>query len=119
MNSKQEESFDGKPYHYYGKKLVETPNGTTVLRKVAITGIEEDGVMTIGIALCSEKDMFNRKKGRTISQGRAIKAMNEPEIINEKDTMDLFMITTDKPGKEFVSYCNEYCIVDDAEFEEL
>lgn len=47
--------------------------------RVTICGvIREDNVfvnvyLSIGIARCSEKDNFNKKKGRTIAKGRAYK----------------------------------------------
>lgn len=33
----------------------------------------DDGILNIGIARCSVKDNFSRKKGRTIAYGRAVK----------------------------------------------
>jgi hypothetical protein len=44
-------------------------------RKTTICGLlnEKGTEITYGVAVCSHKDQFNRRKGRLISQGRATK----------------------------------------------
>lgn len=44
----------------------------------------------LGIALCSEKDQFSRKKGRLIAMGRARFIKNMPEHRRQSDLMYRF-----------------------------
>jgi hypothetical protein len=84
-------------YHFHVN-----PPGKGV-KKATFTGIvhENNNLMTVGIANCSIKDQFCRRKGRLVSQGRAAKTpifMIDIEAVETKDFSDLF-----------VRKCKEYC----------
>jgi hypothetical protein len=40
--------------------------------RFTVSGLEIDGVFHLGIAMCSDKDRFQRKLGRVISSNRAL-----------------------------------------------
>jgi hypothetical protein len=80
-------------FHFHGEKRFGKHT-----KRISITGILKNNAMDIGVARCSNRDMFNRKLGNVISTGRAIK---NPEGV--------FIPTTDNVGKEFVEWCKEYC----------
>lgn len=59
-------------FHFYGVKSF--PKGKKhVTRMVSLSGVITERGLQIGQAICSEKDTFNKKLGRTISEGRALK----------------------------------------------
>jgi hypothetical protein len=41
--------------------------------RVSVVGEHSEGMLKIAVALCSNKDNFYRKKGRTIAEGRLAK----------------------------------------------
>lgn len=84
-----------KTFHFYGTKPIGRKNK---LKRIAITGILEKNTLKIGTAVCSLKDQFNRKTGRLISTGRAIK---KPEIILKASDTNI--------AKQFVEWANKYC----------
>lgn len=53
-------------YHFH----VNPP--TKGAQRATFTGVVENQTIKIGLATCSKKDQFDRKKGRLISTGRAI-----------------------------------------------
>ena len=57
-----------KFYFYYGRDNQNSPLVTVCLYK-------KDDKVTRGVAICSEKDLPNKKKGKSIAKDRAIKAM--------------------------------------------
>jgi len=59
-----------------------TPNRCTVVGVLN----EQTKTLNVGIARCSKKDNFQRKKGRTIARGRALK---NPFITFENVNTDL------------------------------
>lgn len=63
--------------------------------RATICGIVNGSTMRIGVAECSHKDAFNKKRGRIISHGRAIHSLST--IINIEDQT--------KAHAEFVSHC--------------
>lgn len=58
-------------------KFICHPQHETLNRRMTVTGLWDDKDINhpflIGVALCSNKDSFCRKVGRTISEGRAKK----------------------------------------------
>lgn len=87
-----EEGTPNRLYFYHSK---ENP-------RVTIAGTYVDGHLYLGAARCSRKDQFCKKKGRYISAGRAIKAMEEevnciPANIIQQLKME------ESPGAFFVS----------------
>lgn len=63
-------------------------------KRATFTGIITDTDLNIGIATCSKKDQFSRKKGRVISTGRAVsKPLFVVNVSNvaERDLSDHFV----------------------------
>lgn len=44
-------------------------------KKIAVVLIIDGDMISRGIAICSNKDQFNKKRGRMIALGRAVKAI--------------------------------------------
>ena len=80
--------------HFYSERQTEWKNEKHT-RKVAFAGIIRDNKLIIGKAECGNNDIFNKKLGRTIAEGRAAKkpilTVNIPE--NTKKLGDLFINT--------------------------
>ena len=72
--------LDGKERYYYarfGKGAISVPDGFMGIATVCLLPVpacEGDAVMR-GIAFCNPRDQFNKKLGRTIALGRAVKAL--------------------------------------------
>ena len=58
-----------------------TPNRN---ERVTFVGEFENGLLKIASSRCSKKDQFNRKKGRTIAEGRLLKN----KLIFQKEMTD-------------------------------
>lgn len=85
-----------KNYYYYGKK-----NG----KRVCLAGVpNEDRSLHIGIAECSKKDNFNKKLGRKIAEGRALK---KPIAHIGLDWESTGIISS--TGKYFNEVCDKFC----------
>jgi len=69
------------------------------LPRVTICGVydNEDNTMTYGVAVCSERDTFNRKLGQKISYNRAF----------VKPYRTVFIHPTDKISKLFIENARE------------
>lgn len=61
----------------------------------------KDGTVYVGKAFCSDQDTYNRKRGYTISLGRALKAATSP-IPNRT-----FMVDTSLEGVSLRDACRE------------
>lgn len=64
--------------------------------KVSFSGVVEENtnLLSIGLSKCSKNDQFDRKKGRLISTGRAIKSpvmRIDVSNIAERDVCDTFV----------------------------
>lgn len=68
-------------------------------RKVAFAGVYDNNTLKIGQSICSEKDVFDKKKGRLIAQGRA----NKKPLV----TIDLNIHKDKKISDVFVANCKE------------
>ena len=78
-----------KKYHCY------TKNPETKVR-YAVSAVELDnGLFGIGVARSSEKDAFIRKKGRMISEGRALSERHRLTLSFIKSTKDFLNKITD------------------------
>ncbi len=71
--------------------------GKTETRKVAFAGVIEDNNLKIAFSECSTKDVFDKKLGRKIALGRAIK---KPIVI-----IDLTQYSDKKKSDVFVEEC--------------
>ena len=61
---------------YYHRDETGKPKSTICL-------ISENGWLARGVAICSDRDNFNRKVGRAIAMGRAAKALKNMESSDE------------------------------------
>jgi hypothetical protein len=61
-------------------------------KRVTVAGVIVDNTLRIGKAVCNPNDMFTKKKGRLISEGRA----------NKNPLMELPFTEEENPGKIFV-----------------
>ena len=86
------------PYYFYSETEVEWKN-QKFKRKVAFAGIADNNTLKIGQSICSEKDIFDKVKGRKIAEGRAIK---KPIVI-----IDLNQYEGKKNSDIFVQVCKE------------
>jgi hypothetical protein len=86
-------------FHFYNEVEVVTPRGNKELRRVAFSGIKKDHEIHIGISMCSPRDVYNKKLGRTISLGRAQKKPNY-----------VIQSVSDKPSHDFVEACKQISI---------
>lgn len=84
-----------KPLFFYGEKTVEY-RGTKQVRRVTIAAIEDNGVLRIGSATCSEKDRFIKEKGRNLATGRA-KSKTPDDMLK--------LVEGEKIPQQFVAYC--------------
>lgn len=75
---------------------------STSLRRVTVAGVVRDNTLRIGVSICDPMDMFTRKKGRMISEGRATKEGSEDKIIP--------LLESSNPGKIFVDEAKNICI---------
>lgn len=80
--------------HFYSERQTEWKN-TKFTRKVAFAGLVKDNKLQIGISECSEKDIFDKKKGRLIATGRA----------NKKPVLVIDIPTEGKITDAFVQAC--------------
>lgn len=69
-------------FYYTGKtKEIQTKNGPDAMFKrkatVAFLVNPETGDWSRGVAVCSDRDNFDKKRGRDIAMGRAVKAMTQ------------------------------------------
>lgn len=84
MNDNQEEVY--VTYKFYDSKL----------RRLAIFGQRNSGIISIYVIACSRKDAFIKKKAREMFEDYKKK---QPQfIIPEKDN---------KPGKTFINFCHD------------
>jgi len=65
--------------------------------KLTYAGIVKDNKLHVGEAMCSPKDEFNKKLGRTIALGRAVKHPLVKLDLSDKDDT--------KVGTIFVNFC--------------
>lgn len=86
-----------KPYFLYSTVKIEH-KGQLIERRVAYAGVIQDNKLLVGEAVCSEKDQFNKKLGRTIALGRA----NKHPLVK----LDLSGRDDTKVGSIFVNFCN-------------
>lgn len=89
-----------KNLHFYQDINVEWKD-KKIKRKIAISAIVEDNVMKFGRAECSEKDTFDKKKGRIISEGRANKTPFHTINLSEEK------YTGKRVTDIFIDYCKE------------
>ena len=76
--------LEGQEKYYY-LKYGENSHGTAILGTATVCvipiGDEELGIVySRGVAFCNPIDQFNRKKGRAIALGRAVKAIENKEF---------------------------------------
>jgi hypothetical protein len=70
-------------------------------RRLSIAAFISENQLCIGVAQCSKKDQFNKKIGRAIAEGRAlkhptIKVQLEKPIIDAKELIQLIRKTVNK-----------------------
>jgi hypothetical protein len=70
-------------------------------KRVTVAGVVVDNTLRIGVSICAPKDMFTKKKGRLISEGRASKRGSETKIIP--------LNADSNPGKLFVEEAKTIC----------
>lgn len=84
------------PLFFYSTVKIEH-KGQLIERRVAYAGVVENNKLIIGEAVCSEKDQFCKKLGRTIALGRVNKhPLVKLDLSNRDDT---------KIGTVFVNFC--------------
>lgn len=89
------ENQEKKPLYFYGEETV-TWKDQKINRRVAIAGVlDDDNVLRIGKAMCSEKDRFVKDKARKIASGRAIKHPESLLKITDNETV----------AKQFIAFC--------------
>ena len=76
-------------------------------RRVAFAGVIDNNTINIGEAVCSEKDIFDKKIGRQIALGRAIK----------KPVYQITIEDDKKPSDLFVNFCKD--LISNKEFENI
>ncbi len=75
---------------------------------------EKEVKTSVGLAICSEKDNFNKKFGRIISEGRAKKGKVIDEfVITDDDNgfkafKEKFFGLKEKVGTDVTKFCTEY-----------
>jgi len=96
------ENQEKKELHFYGEKEF-TYKEQQIKRRVALSGVKDgEDVIRIGVAICSEKDRFIRKKGRQISMGRA--AGKSPEALLKLERGKGTTI------QQFTAFCKKYLV---------
>lgn len=88
--------MENKPLFFYSTVKVKHKE-QEIERRVAYAGIVKDTYIHIGEAVCSEKDQFCKKLGRTIALGRA----NKHPLVK----LDLSDRDDTKVGNIFVNFC--------------
>jgi len=86
------------PLFFYSE-IKSTWKNQKITRKVAFAGVYDNNTLKIGQSICSEKDIFDKKKGRLIAQGRA----NKKPLV----TIDLNIHKDKKISDVFVANCKE------------
>lgn len=66
-----------KGLYFYSEVKVNWKNEVKT-RKAAFAGIQQGDNLHIGLSVCSEQDVYDKKKGRKIAEGRAMK---KPAVI--------------------------------------
>lgn len=93
-----------KPLYFYGQKpytVTKNNKKEKIVRRFALAGIiGDDGIISIGKAVCSEKDIFTKKKARAIATGRAGKKQKQEGLLKVKEG--------ETPGTSFVNYAKKY-----------
>ena len=74
------------------------PRSKKSKNKITIAGILDNNHIQIGVARCNKTDVFLKKIGRKISEGRALK--NPLCIID--------IVDSDNPIKKFLELCKKY-----------
>ena len=110
-----------KTYYFHSKPI---PNQ----RRVTIAGVfdSENQQILFGVAECSKKDQFNRKRGRMIAQGRAGKSpirvvnlnTNIPSEIGKifvQNAIEIAQLNTIKEDKSLNKYDNKVLFPDKLE----
>jgi len=72
------------------------------VKRATFTGVVSNTDLHIGLAECSKKDQFDRKKGRLISAGRAVKT---PII-----TANVAQVEDRNLCDTFVNLCKEWAV---------
>lgn len=95
------ENQEKKPFVFYGEKEVTIKQGkkeTKVTRRLVFCGVETaNNIINIGMSMCSEKDIFTKKKGKAIATGRAYK----------KPVTTLVLKTGEKAERPAVQFVNQ------------
>ena len=81
------------------KPLIEGKGGATVAYRR-----EPNGSFSYAVALCSDRDNFNRRIGRDISLGRLVKG---PAVVVPEQTLDEWLEILDNVDIAFEAYMDE------------
>lgn len=79
---------------YFYSEVTANWKGKDITRKASFAGVVEGQSLHIGQSVCSESDIYDKKKGRKIAEGRATK---KPVV-----TVDLTKFPDDKVSNIFV-----------------
>lgn len=76
-------------------QVVLTNKKTTPLPRITICGVldTETNVLSFGAAVCSSKDRFERKKGRELSEQRALTCPLQKVSVTKDSISEIFMAT--------------------------
>ena len=86
-------------YYFYPEKQVQW-NGKNFTRKTAFAGVIVNNALQIGMSECSNKDIFDKKLGKKIAEGRALK---KPSIVITLDNK-----FEAKLADVFINACKEH-----------
>lgn len=98
----------GGEVKYYYLRFGEVENGRPADGIATICLLKNGGLVHRGIAFCSPLDQFNKKLGRNLALGRAIKAMEKREHSDVISLSTPAGILRRQPGFYYLSTFNAY-----------
>lgn len=88
-----------KNFYFYSEVEAKW-KGKSITRKASFAGVVKDNSLHIGQSVCSESDIYDKKKGRKIAEGRALK---KPIV-----SIDLTKFPEDKISNIFVEEVKKF-----------